>query len=86
VSSCRLSSDGRAIDWQGGTSHDLQHLGLANPQLFTIVFGENDPARRRAAVDEIFTEDCVFYDPSGGVYRSRDENRSRRGRDQGDSP
>src|ERR1035441_5953840 len=31
------------------------------------VFGENDPARRRAAVDEIFTEDCVFYDPSKGV-------------------
>jgi hypothetical protein len=28
------------------------------------VFGENDPARRRAAIDEIFTEDCVFYDPS----------------------
>jgi hypothetical protein len=27
------------------------------------VFGENDPARRRAAVDEIFTEDCVFYEP-----------------------
>jgi hypothetical protein len=25
------------------------------------VFGENDPARRRAAIDEIFTEDCVFY-------------------------
>lgn len=22
------------------------------------VFGENDPARRRAAIDEIFTEDC----------------------------
>jgi hypothetical protein len=46
------------------------------------VFGENDPARRRAAIDEIFTEDCVFYDPSnrvqagwqgGGVYRGRDE-------------
>ena len=37
------------------------------------VFGENDPARRRAAVDEIFTEDCVFYDPSRGVYRGRDE-------------
>jgi len=29
------------------------------------VFGENDPARRRAAIDEIFTEDCVFYEPSG---------------------
>jgi SnoaL-like protein len=37
------------------------------------VFGENDPARRRAAIDEVFTEDCVFYDPSKGVYRGRDE-------------
>ena len=37
------------------------------------VFGESDPARRRAAIDEIFTEDCVFYDPSRGVYRGRDE-------------
>jgi hypothetical protein len=36
------------------------------------VFGENDPARRRAAIDEIFTEDCVFYEPSGRVYRGRD--------------
>jgi hypothetical protein len=27
------------------------------------VFGENDPARRRAAIDEIWTEDGVFYDP-----------------------
>ena len=37
------------------------------------VFGEMDPVRRRAAIDEIFAEDCVFYDPSGGVYRGRDE-------------
>ena len=36
------------------------------------VFGENDPARRRAVIDEIFTEDCVFYEPKG-VYRGRDE-------------
>ncbi|HUC65348.1 MAG TPA: nuclear transport factor 2 family protein [Stellaceae bacterium] len=36
------------------------------------VFGENDPARRRAAIAEIFTEDCVFYDPSKGVHRGRD--------------
>jgi SnoaL-like domain len=36
------------------------------------VFGENDPARRRAAIDENFTEDCVFYEP-GGVYHGRDE-------------
>src|SRR5258708_33023454 len=37
------------------------------------VFGENDPARRRAAIEEIFTEDCVFYDPTKSVYRGRDE-------------
>ena len=37
------------------------------------VFGANDPASRRAAIDEIFTEDCVFYDPTRGVYRGRDE-------------
>jgi hypothetical protein len=37
------------------------------------VFGENDQARRRAAIEEMFTEDCVFYDPMGGVYRGRAE-------------
>ncbi|HEY1468150.1 MAG TPA: nuclear transport factor 2 family protein [Candidatus Acidoferrum sp.] len=47
------------------------------------VFGENDPARRRAAIDEIWHEDGVFYEPTnafaGGatraadVYRGRDE-------------
>jgi hypothetical protein len=36
------------------------------------VFGENDPVRRRAAIDAIFTEDCVFYEPKG-VHRGRDE-------------
>lgn len=36
------------------------------------VFGEGDPARRRAAIDEIFTEDCVFYEPQG-VHHGRDE-------------
>ena len=29
--------------------------------------------RRRAAVDEIFNEDAVFYDPKGGTFRGRDE-------------
>jgi hypothetical protein len=38
-----------------------------------MLSGENDPARRRAAIDEIFTEDCVFYEPNGGVYHGRDE-------------
>jgi hypothetical protein len=37
------------------------------------VFGENDPARRRSAADEIWTEDGVFYDPKTGVHRGRDE-------------
>ena len=37
------------------------------------VFGEIDAARRRAAIDEIFHEDAVFYDPNNGVYRGRDE-------------
>ena len=36
------------------------------------VFGENDPARRRAAINEIFTEDCVFYEPKG-VYHGHDD-------------
>src|SRR5215469_11545947 len=29
------------------------------------VFCENDPTRQRAAIDEIFTEDCVFHEPRG---------------------
>jgi hypothetical protein len=37
------------------------------------VFGEDDPVRRRAAIDEIYTEDVVFYDPNKGVYSGRDE-------------
>ena len=36
------------------------------------MFGENDPARRRAAIDELFTEDSVFHEPRG-VYRGRAE-------------
>jgi len=36
------------------------------------VFGENDPVRRRAAVQDIFTEDGVFYDPNSGAHRGRD--------------
>ena len=37
------------------------------------VFGEKDPVRRRAALDELYTEDCVFYDPNKGAYHGRDE-------------
>ena len=37
------------------------------------VFGENDPTRRRAAIDEIWAEDGVFYDPNSGAHRGQDE-------------
>lgn len=49
-------------------SYSIATLLIRNLQ---DVFGENDPARRRAAIDEIFTEDCVFYEPRG-VYHGRD--------------
>ena len=51
-------------------SHSMSTLLTRN---LHHVFGENDPARRRAAIDEIFTEDGVFYDPGEGVHRGRDE-------------
>ena len=50
-------------------SYSISTLLIRNLQ---DVFGENDPARRRAAIDEIFTEDCMFYEPRG-VYRGRDQ-------------
>ena len=37
------------------------------------VFGEGDPVRRQAAIDELYTEDCVFCDPRSGVHRGRGE-------------
>lgn len=37
------------------------------------VFGEIDPVRRRAAINEIFHDNAVFYDPKGGIFRGRDE-------------
>jgi hypothetical protein len=36
------------------------------------VFGESDPVRRRAAINELFHEDAAFYDPKGGIFRGRD--------------
>jgi hypothetical protein len=51
-------------------SYSISTLLIRNLQ---DVFGENDPERRRATIDEIYTEDVVFYDPSKSVYRGRDE-------------
>lgn len=50
-------------------SYSIAALLIRNLQ---DVFGENDPARRRAAIDEIWAEDGVFYDPNKGAYRGRD--------------
>ena len=50
-------------------SHSISTLLTRN---LHDVFGEGDPARRRVAVDDIYTEDCVFYEPQG-IYRGRQE-------------
>lgn len=51
-------------------SYSISTLLLRN---LNDVFGENDPKRRRAAIDEIFHEDAVFHDPNGGTFRGRNE-------------
>jgi hypothetical protein len=35
------------------------------------VFGEGDAARRREAIDELYTDDCILYVPPG-VFVGRD--------------
>jgi hypothetical protein len=39
--------------------HELLHRNLQE------VFGEGDPVRRRAAIEELYTHDCVLYAPPG---------------------
>jgi hypothetical protein len=39
--------------------HELLHRNIQE------VFGEGDAVRRRAAIDELYTEDCVLYVPPG---------------------
>ena len=39
--------------------HELLNLNLQE------VFGEGDAARRRAAIEELYTDDCVLYLPPG---------------------
>jgi SnoaL-like domain len=43
-------------------SNRIHELLLRNLQ---EVFGEGDATRRRAAIDELYTEDCVLYVPPG---------------------
>ncbi len=42
-------------------SYSISTLLLRN---LSDVFGENDPVRRRAAIDQMWHEDGVFYDPN----------------------
>jgi hypothetical protein len=75
---CEISSPVRRVTAQANRSasngetmsNTISALLLRN---LHDVFGEIDPVRRRAAIDEIFHEDAVFYDPPGNVYRGRDE-------------
>ena len=56
-------------------SNSISTLVIRNLQ---EVFGENDPARRRAAIQELYTEDCVFYDPTrGSIVAARRSTASR---------
>ena len=56
------------------------HL-IAQPALYAVACASDfdlwlgvplGPARRRVAIDEIYTEDGVFYDPTSGAHRGRD--------------
>jgi len=40
-------------------THELLYRNLQE------VFGEGDAARRRAAIEELYTEDCILYAPPG---------------------
>src|ERR1700758_3798830 len=56
---------------EGGVmSHSISTLLLSN---LSDVFAKIDPVRRRKAIDEIWHEDGVFYDPNSGPHRGRDE-------------
>ena len=44
------------------TSNIIETLLLRN---LREVFGEGDPERRRSAIEELYTDDCVVYVPPG---------------------
>ena len=63
TSTCRLRYGGAPV-----TSERIIELLHRNLQ---EVFGEGDAARRRAAIDQFYTADCVLYVPPG-VFVGRD--------------
>ena len=77
-STLALSPGSLALSAQGGSQSERKQtmpnsISTLLKRNLTDVFGENDPVRRRAAIEEIFTEDAVFYDPNKNVYRGRAE-------------
>jgi hypothetical protein len=69
ISKGRVARDLRS-EPENAMSNSISTLLLRN---LSDVFGEIDPVRRRVALDELYHEDGVFYDPKGGVFRGRDE-------------
>ena len=46
---------------------DVQGLATLLNRNLPEVFGEGDPARRRAAIQELYAEDCILYVPPGAL-------------------
>jgi hypothetical protein len=46
-------------------SADASRIAMLLSRNLAEVFGEGDPARRRAAIKQLYTEDCVLYVPPG---------------------
>ena len=63
------TQDHPGIEGKPTTGYSIATLMLRNLE----AFGENDPVRRREVIDEIWSEDGVFYDPKSGTHQGRDE-------------
>src|ERR1700724_3685098 len=61
---------GQRSETENTMSNSISTLLLRN---LSDVFGENDPVRRRAEIEELFHDDAVFYHPKTGAFRGRDE-------------
>jgi hypothetical protein len=46
---------------------DVSRIATLLSRNLPEVFGEGDPARRRAAIKQLYTEDCVLYVPPGAL-------------------
>ena len=73
-STLALSAASLAVSAQTERKQTVPHsISTLLKRNLTDVFGENDPVRRRAAIEEIFAEDAVFYGPNKNLYRGRAE-------------